>query len=71
MATALGGVELFIVLLVVGFIVAAAIIGWERYQRTPPPATRPTAEVFIDPESGRRMRVWEDPATGIRDYRAD
>jgi hypothetical protein len=32
---------------------------------------RPTAEVFVDPTSGRRMRVLADPATGERRYVAE
>ncbi len=32
---------------------------------------RATDEVFIDPPSGRRMRVWSDPGTGERRYRAE
>jgi hypothetical protein len=34
-----------------------------RFQRT--------GEVFIDPTSGHRMRVWLDLATGERRYRAE
>ena len=32
---------------------------------------RPTAEVFIDPTSGRRMRVVVDPISGERRYVAE
>ena len=32
---------------------------------------RPTAEVFLDPTSGRRMRVLVDPASGERRYVAE
>lgn len=32
---------------------------------------RQTEEVFVDPTSGRRMRVWLDPASGERRYRAE
>ena len=32
---------------------------------------RPTAEVFIDPTTGHRMRVVVDPATGERRYVAE
>ncbi|MGH9466594.1 MAG: hypothetical protein ACRD1Y_04510 [Terriglobales bacterium] len=32
---------------------------------------RPTQEVFLDPTTGRRMRVYEDPSTGARSYRED
>jgi membrane protein implicated in regulation of membrane protease activity len=35
------------------------------------PRFRPTAEVFIDPTTGRRMRVLIDPSTGERRYVAE
>jgi hypothetical protein len=35
------------------------------------PRFRPTDEVFIDPTSGRRMRVLSDPRTGERRYVAE
>ena len=53
-----------------------ALFGWDRYRGSrkgdgSDGASRPTDEVFIDPESGRRMRVWYDPRTGKRDYRPE
>lgn len=30
-----------------------------------------TGEVFRDPSSGKLTRVWEDPATGRREYREE
>jgi len=35
------------------------------------PAFRATDEVFVDPTSGRHMRVWLDPSTGERRYRPE
>ncbi len=35
------------------------------------PRFRRTDEVFEDPTSHRRMRVWQDPRTGERRYRAE
>ena len=35
------------------------------------PRFRPTAEMFIDPTTGRRMRVVVDPASGERRYVAE
>jgi hypothetical protein len=32
---------------------------------------RPTDEIFVDPTSGYRMRVWLDPDSGERRYRAE
>jgi len=37
----------------------------------PGPPFRATEERFIDPTSGRRMRVYVDPASGERRYSAD
>ncbi len=34
----------------------------------PEPRFRPTDEVFVDPTSRRRMRVFSDPRTGERRY---
>lgn len=35
------------------------------------PRFHPTTEVFVDPTSGRLMRVYVDPYTGERRYRAE
>jgi hypothetical protein len=35
------------------------------------PRFRPTDELFVDPSSGRQMRVWADARTGERRYRAE
>jgi hypothetical protein len=32
---------------------------------------QPTDELFVDPTSGQRLRVYLDPATGERRYYAD
>ncbi|MHB8717384.1 MAG: hypothetical protein ACYDAC_00620 [Candidatus Dormibacteria bacterium] len=51
-----------------------AIAGLDRYRssgRVHPAVLQPTPEVFVDPETGRRMRVWFDPATGTREYREE
>jgi hypothetical protein len=32
---------------------------------------RPTDELFVDPTSGQRLRVYLDPATGERRYYAE
>ena len=59
---------------VVGIVVA--LFGWDRYRGSRKGAShsdtsRPTDEVFVDPETGRRTRVWYDPSTGKRDYRPE
>lgn len=65
---------IILVLVIVGAVIA--FFGWDRYRggrKAPsgPDGAAPTDEVFIDPDTGRRMRVWYDPATGRRDYRPE
>ena len=45
--------------------------GGETVDSAMEPRFRPTDEVFMDPTSGRRMRVWLDPVRGERRYRAE
>jgi hypothetical protein len=71
----MGTVE-WVILAVVVVGVIVALFGWDRYRGSRKGvgqggASQPTDEVFIDPDTGRRMRVWYDPATGKRDYRAE
>lgn len=62
-----------IVVVVLGILIAA--FGWDRYRGRSgagtDPSYRPTDEVFDDPQTGKRMRVWYDPASGRRDYRPE
>lgn len=65
-----------VVLIVVIVGIVVAIFGWDRYRGNRKDtgdagASQPTSEVFIDPDSGRRMRVWYDPKSGQRDYRPE
>jgi hypothetical protein len=59
-------------LLVNAAIVAAALL-FERSAYRPkaaePGALQPTGERFQDPTTGQLIEVWEDPATGAREYR--
>lgn len=65
---------LIVILAALVLIVLAAVFGWERYRGGGPGGPRnsagahPTAEVFIDPETGRPVRVWFDERTGQREY---
>jgi hypothetical protein len=71
---ALGGLEILVILAVLVLVIACAVIGWDRYRpgrQGQSPLAHPTDEVFIDPETGQRMRVWFDPTTGVREYRKD
>ncbi len=66
----------WVILAVVVLGIVIAIFGWDRYRGNRKSAaagsgSEPTSEVFIDPATGQRMRVWYDPATGDRDYRAE
>jgi hypothetical protein len=63
-----------IAVVVVGIVIA--IFGLDRYRgerksTADGSASQPTDEVFTDPNTGRRMRVWYDPSTGRREYRAE
>jgi len=63
-----------IAIVVVGIV--AGLFGLDRYRggRKKPgsgTAAQPTDEVFVDADTGRRMRVWYDPKTGQRDYRPE
>ncbi len=67
--------EIVVIVVVVAGIVIA-LLGWDRYRGSRKSvsndsASQPTSEVFIDPETGRRMRVWYDPRTGQREYRPE
>jgi hypothetical protein len=67
---------LWVILAVVVAGIIIAIFGWDRYRGSRNSAgnsgaAQATDEVFIDPETGRRMRVWYDPSTGKRDYRPE
>jgi protein gp37 len=67
-------VVLVVVLVVVLGGAVIAILGWDRYRGAGQKAgggAQATDEVFIDPSSGQRMRVWFDPKTGLREYRPD
>lgn len=62
-----------IAVLIVAIIIA--VFGFDRYRgrgkKTGSSDAQPTSEVFTDPETGKRTRVWYNPATGEREYRAE
>ena len=73
---AVGELVVFVALL--ALIIVGAAVGWGRYRGggagsrgAGVSGAQPTAEIFIDPETGRRMRVWFDARTGQRDYRPE
>jgi hypothetical protein len=59
-----------IVVLAVLVVVAVLSLFVRRYRESPVPAGdwQRTDEVFIDPSTGRRMRVWVDPQDRSRHY---
>jgi hypothetical protein len=63
----------FIAIVIVG--IAAALLGLDRYRGsrdgTGSSAARPTGEVFVDPGTGGKMRVWYDQMSGKREYRPE
>lgn len=62
-------------LVIYAAIIVFAIVGyfvWDRrYRGARGDSFKPTAEVFRDPTSGKMTRVYEDPATGKRQYREE
>jgi hypothetical protein len=63
-----------IAVVVVGIVIA--LFGWDRYRgdrksTADSGTSQQTDEVFTDPDTGQRMRVWYDPSTGRREYRAE
>lgn len=62
-----------IAVLIVAIVIA--VFGWDRYRggrnKAGSSDAQPTSEVFTDPETGKRTRVWYNPATGEREYRAE
>jgi len=66
----------WVILAVVVVGIVIALFGWDRYRGSRAGArggggARPTDEVFNDPTTGQRMRVWYDEKTGQREYRPE
>jgi hypothetical protein len=66
----------WVILAIVVLGIVIALFGLDRYRGNRKSAgtgsgSEPTSEVFTDPATGKRMRVWYDPATGDREYRAE
>ena len=61
-----------IVLVIIIVVAVAGYFVWDRRYRGDQTGTfKPTSEVFRDPTSGKMTRVYEDPATGKRQYREE
>ena len=63
--------DLFGLAVVLVFAVAGYFLWDRRYRGHDQGSFRPTAEVFKDPTTGKMTRVYEDPATGQRQYREE
>ncbi|MBV8300929.1 MAG: hypothetical protein JOY68_03290 [Candidatus Dormibacteraeota bacterium] len=56
-------------LVVLGISIAWLVTRRERYHsNVSSPGQVPTSEVVVDPETGRRQRVYMDPSSGRRSY---
>jgi hypothetical protein len=63
---------IIIAIVIAGIVIA--LFGLDRYRGrkgSSGSAAQPTDEVFIDPETGRTMRVWYDQQAGRREYRPE
>jgi hypothetical protein len=70
------GVLGWVIIAVVVMGVIIAVFGWDRYRvkrrdAGDDSAFQATGEVFLDPTTGQRTRVWYNPKTGQRDYRPE
>jgi hypothetical protein len=66
----------WVIIAVVVVGVVAAVFGWDRYRGGRKKASsssdfQATTEVFTDPDTGKRTRVWYNAKTGEREYRPD
>lgn len=65
----------WVIIAIVIIGVVTALFGLDRYRgsgkSSSGSAAQPTDEVFIDPETGRKMRVWYDQRSGKREYRPE
>ena len=62
-----------VIIVIVGIV--TALFGLDRYRgsrkSTRGNAAQPTYEVSVDPETGRKVRVWYDQRSGKREYRPE
>jgi hypothetical protein len=65
------GEQLVIAVIVIVFAVIGYFVWDKRYRGDAQGNFKPTDEVFKDPTSGKLTRVYEDPATGKRQYREE
>lgn len=63
--------QLIITAVVIVFAIAGYFIWDRRYRGEKEGNFKPTNEVFKDPTTGKLTRVYEDPATGRRQYKEE
>ncbi len=63
--------QLVILVIVIVFAIVGYFVWDRRYRGQSQGSFKPTGEVFKDPTSGKLTRVYEDPATGRRQYREE
>ena len=63
--------QLALAAIVAVFAIVGYFIWDRRYRGGTDGSFKPTGEVFKDPTSGKTTRVYEDPATGNRQYREE
>ncbi len=66
-------IGIYLLIVGAGLVILTAIENWRYTKRSPPSNDDfvPTAEKYIDDETGNIMRVYYNPSTGERDYRKD
>ena len=64
-------IVVIVILVLAGFFIASLFVRRHREAVVPAGHWQPTDEVFVDPTTGRRMRVWVDTQDGSRHYVAD
>ena len=67
----MSGSQIVILVAVIVFAIAGYFIWDRRYRGEKQGDFKPTGEVFKDPTTGKLTRVYEDPATGKRQYREE
>jgi hypothetical protein len=63
--------QLVVLVVVVIFAIVGYFVWDRRYRGVKEGVFNRTDEVFVDPTSGKRTRVYEDPETGRRQYREE
>ena len=64
-------VQVVVLIVLVVFAITGYFVWDRRYRGVKAGNFMPTSEVFKDPTTGKLTRVYEDPATGTRQYREE